>query len=294
MSTPTMTRASYDAQAVTPLDAGTLPPHYTPPKSILLDNLLTLAAEVRAAGYTLGDSIDRAQAIVAAVREATTPANGPGGFLAGTDVLDLTPDEAANVARKIAAESLVTRDTQARSTADDTIVNALYPAVLAAFRNDSADAVAAMALEFDTALAKIHKAHRAGLTTATTGDQILATGSTAQVTTYRDLAPAVATLNRLAALRIKLCNAANIGPAGHAIACLVTDADLNGAAVIYTGQNVTVLVESGHASAAPFAQKVPTPRLGGAWLALLEAGLTPHLNTADQADTVYAHRTKEN
>lgn len=294
MSTPTITRAAYDAQATSPLDNGSLPPHYAASTGMRLDLLLGVAAELKAAGYPIGDSIDRAQTILDAVREATMPADGPGTFLANTNVLELSPDDAAAAARRIAAEALATRDTQARSTADDTIAKALYPAVLAAFRQDTADALTAMATEFDTALEKVSKAHRAKLTTATRGDDILMTGTTAQVAAYRDLGPAVAILNQLAALRIRLCNIAGLGPASHPIACLVKNTDLDSAAAIYTGQDMTVLVENDHASAAPFASKIPTPRLGGAWLALIEAGHTPHLNTADEADNVYRDRTKEN
>lgn len=295
MSTPTMTRADYDAQVVTALDDSALPPSFSATVGMRLERLLGIASELKAAGYPIGDSIDRAQTIKAAAREAIYPTNGPGWRLDPSTILDLSPQQAADIARATAADALSTNIVNARTASEEAFDAALLPAVSAAFREETRAALAKMSEDFDAALETIHKAHRAKLTPTTTGDQILTNGSTAQVAAYRDLGPAVTALNRLAALRIRLCNIAGLGPARHVIACLVTGTrDLDGAASVYTGQDRTVLVESGHVSAAPFARKLPAPRLGGPWLALITAGYTPHLNTADEADALAANRNKEN
>lgn len=268
------------------LSLGTYPTGHTASTG----HLLTLAAQLDAAGFPLGDAMTRAHATLQAVTDLQTGNPTAAVFGSVADLTALPPEDVADLVNRAALAHLLLTS-NALGTAQQGF-HAVFAVHLAReLRRVSDDVVRSMRPVFDGAMATVAAAHKIGLTPATTRDEILERADAKRLAAFRDLGPAVATLDQLAVLRVTMCNSAGIGPAGKAIACLVdprTKPDLDGAANIYVGNLGTVMVPNANPSAGPSAHLIASPRLGGRWLDLLAHGYTPRLNTADEADALAA------
>lgn len=248
-----------------------------------MPELLALCANLSAVGYHPGDVVTRIEAITAALDAAANP--DPARWLTG-DLVSLDPAAVVERTRQAGLDlacwremARVRTDVEARLAAD----------AAAALRESSDGIIARMRKRFDPAVKVVRAAADAGLTPHTDTAQLLDTAPGDVITAYRDLAPAVAELDRIASLRNSRTSVAAVGPVDHPMAALLTDvadlASMEGAQQIWRGETEVVQVDQTFGSSLA---RVRRPRLGGPWLALVVAGYTLHLNTASEADEVLA------
>lgn len=278
----TISQAEETAQA-TSLTTGVLSPTE---RSLIVMPTYDFATVLKASGHDVGPEYNKVTAILDALTAARL-VNAHDLDSLG-DPLAIDPDAAVAHVRAATLNHLAAR---LGNDLEQGLRRTLERSFAVAFRTHSDSIVTGMQAEFDQALAAITAAHKAGLTPSTTRDALLDRGTAEQLDAYRRVAPAAATLNRIADLRIRMCNTAGIGPTTHPIACLVDSPDqfsLEGAANIYTGTTETVLVTASHPAAGPSARRIPSQRLGGPWLALVAAGHKVRLNTAAEADATAA------
>ncbi len=262
-------------RVIDPLPSGRWP--------LQLNDILALAANLSAAGYELGGTIEKVEALTEALDRRL--AVDLGRYLT-EDLLDLPPDEVAERCRQAGLDLAAGREmAQARRGFDERL--ALDAA--SSLRSNSDQIVQQMREVFDPAVDAVRNAAAVGLTASTDPRGLADTADGETLDAYRRLAPAVVDLDRIAALRFQMASTANIGPADYLIANLVTAgsiAALDGAQAVWQGEVETVAVElpsGGHHSA-----RTRRPRLGGPWLALAGADFEIRLNTAAEADAVVA------
>lgn len=142
--------------------------------------------------------------------------------------------------------------------------------------------------DFDTHAAIIKRAADVGLSQHTDRDDLLTTGTEDQITAYRDLTAAEAGLEQIAGLRNRMAQLLTYGPWDSPVTAYVTNVstslDLDSASNIYDGETEWRQYHQANMGASHI--KVHSTRLGGRWLALVGAGYTLHLNTADEATAV--------
>jgi len=158
--------------------------------------------------------------------------------------------------------------------------------------------VIAVQPELAEAAIVVHAASDAGLSAATNVAELAESASPETLKRYRALAPAVETMNRIAAVRSRLCEVPWYGPdsaePGGAVASFlsgVTGAgQLQGAINLWAGQFETVQLNMPFMGSS-LAQQ-PRKRLGGAWFALVNGGHTLRLNSAAETLEVLASARK--
>lgn len=284
-ATRTITQSELASLPV-PLTTGALPPGAGPE---LRPDLATFhfATLLKASGYDVGAEYDKAAAILGALDESLVATHFDNALLERIgDPLELSPDRAVALVRDITLNRLAA----GLGGIDRALRRKLDASLTAALRQHSDRIIEGLRPQFNAAVADIAKANDMGITpTATTGSLIDNDGSVEQIAAYRKTGPAAATLNRITELRLKLCHIVGVGPTAHPITCLVdapTLVDLENSEKTYNGTNETVLVDSGHISAAPFAHRTQKPRTGGPWLALIAGGYKIRLATGDEAQAV--------
>jgi len=269
-----------------PVDRVDDPPTRRSPWRVELHEFLAMAANLEAAGFHTGDVLAKIEAIDAAITAAITP--DPGRYLSD-DLVSLEPAVVAERVRQ-AGVDLATNLEMARARIAFETRLAADAAKALRDRNDGI--VAAMRKRFDPALEVIKVAAKVGLTAHTDAAQLLDTAAPDAIDAYRNLAPAVAELDRIAALRNSMTTVAGLGPVEHPMAALLTDVDdltaLEDAQAVWRGEVETVQVDMTMGSTLV---NVRRPRLGGPWLALVTAGYQVRLNTADEADAVLTAAT---
>jgi hypothetical protein len=252
-----------------------------------IGEVLALAATLRDAGYQVGAVLTKTEAISDAVNEASSGVIDR--YFEG-DLLALDPAEVADRVRQAGIDRACYLEmTRIR---DDFNLRLARDAA-ASLHAVSDDIVTEMCKAFGPAVEAVQTAADHGLRPDTDVAGLLDTAKPATIAAYRDLAPAVATLDRIAGLRTQMATVAGIGPRSHPVACFITDvaslADLEGAEHTWRGQVETVQYDL------PFTgstlAKRRRPRLGGPWLALTTAGFRIRLNSGSEADNVLAAAT---
>ena len=258
---------------VDPLPSGRWP--------LQLHDILALAANLADAGYKPGGTIEKIDAITEALDRRLAP--DIGRYL--TDLLELDPAEVAERCRQAGIDLAASEE---MATARRAFDERLATDAAASLRANSDQIVHAMRTEFDPAIEIVRVAVDAGLTTATDVRSLADTADGGTLDAYRQLAPAVATLDRVSQLRTAMATVAGIGPSDYVMANYLAKAgsiaDLDGAQATWEGEIETVAVElpsGGHHSA-----RTRRPRLGGPWLALLGAGYELRLNSGREANAV--------
>ena len=250
-----------------------------------------LAEEMNAGGVDLADLLAGARTMIAAIDSAhPSVITAMARVAASPSLLDLDPDAAAALCRETALDLSLAAGPW--TGVGQILTDRLGQDFDAAFTAQSDPIIMAMRPQWDEAVAAIIEAHEAGLTPQTDPQEILANGDPRQITAYRALRPAAAILDRIAGVRIRMCNSAGAGPISHPIACLIdakTDLELEGAANTYTGKTEVAFMT---VMSATSPHHVPVSRLGGAWLALISNGYTLRLNTADEATAVVTKAAK--
>lgn len=258
------------------------------PAYVSSSELLELAEMMRPHGdKKLSDAVERiwrtSEAIDAA---AVLIANGESY---GDNLLDEDP---ATLTSRIVANA--TRTVVHASGAYDAPLRAadiaLVRAARAALKPAADGVVNRLRKDFDTHAAVILRAADLGLNQHTDRDDLLSTGAEDQIAAYRDLAGAQAGLDQIAGLRNRMAQLLTYGPWEEPVAAYVTDVatslDLDSASNIYDGETEWRQYHQANMGASHI--KVHSARLGGRWLALVAAGFTLHLNTADEASSVLA------
>lgn len=291
--TRTITEADY-ASLPSPLDAGRdtdiqgLSSSRGPDPA----KVFALAEMLQASGYGHASDLDQLRETHDAVTQATATAyqnaNNP-----KADLATLQPEDAVRRVREAAIDRMLTQGPFAYlADAATAFEDNLRPVARTAFRTFADTAVTAMRPGFDEALKTVTDAHKAGLTPDLTAGFIASDGTPKQVAAYRALGSAVATLDQLAGLRIRIHNTLarpSLATDARVMACFLTAADedtCERAAGTFTGRLERVLVTNTHPAAGPSVRQAPRHRLGGAWLSLIAAGHTLRLNTPTDVDTL--------
>lgn len=256
------------------------------PAYVTSSELLELAEMMRPHGdKKLTDAVEKIWRTSEAITAAAVLITNGEGY--GDTLLDDDPEA---LTRRIVANA--TRTVVHASGHYDTALNAAEAALVRAARTALKPAVDGVVKrlrkDFDTHAAVIKRAATVGLSQHTDRDDLLTTGTEDQIAAYRDLAGAEAGLEQIAGLRIRMAQLLTYGPWDSPVAAFVTDVatslDLDSAANIYDGDTEWRQYHQGAMGAAHI--RVHSTRLGGRWLALVGAGYTLHLNTADEATAV--------
>jgi hypothetical protein len=145
-----------------------------------------------------------------------------------------------------------------------------------------------MRRKFDTAAKIVKTAVDLGLNAHTDTAALLDTGAPEEIAAYRALPAAVAELNGIAGLRNQLTTVARVGPTNYPVAAFIASAesglDLEGAANAWSGQ--TEVVQANVGLLGTHLARVRAKRLGGSWLALINAGFKLRLNSGGEAEAV--------
>jgi hypothetical protein len=214
-------------------------------------HVLALAALLEASGYGANDELAHLSSLVDAVDEEVRTAT-VGTDFAQIDPAALTPADAAKLIRDTAISTTITYG--AHNWPDDAstrFLASIRPYAARAFNAYADTVVTSMRADFDQSVKAVTAAHAAGLRPDHNAAQIATDGTPKQIATFRTLASAVATLDRLADLRIRIHNLLDRPtpePETRAIACFlagpVDELAREGAANIFAGQPETVLVSS--------------------------------------------------
>lgn len=261
------------------------PPPPTAVWPLQIDEVLAQAATLRDAGYQVGDVLTKTEEISDAVNEASSGVIDK--YFEG-DLLALDPAEVADRVRQAGIDRTCYLE---MARIRDALNLRLAKDAAASLHALSDDIITEMRKDFEPAVKVVQAAADHGLQPDTAIAGLLDTANSAAIAAYRDLAPAVATLDRIASLRTQMATVAGIGPRSHPVACFIANlADLEGAENTWRGQVETVQHDL------PFTgshlAKRRRPRLGGPWLALTTAGYHIRLNTAAEADNALAAATK--
>ena len=245
-----------------------------------LPELTALAAEISAAGGAVGDLVEAAAAVVAAVGNAAEPESSD-CFTEG--LLHLEPGE---VKRRIQRYGIVVASRDSISGVARDAIDVLAAELAAALRDQSAAVVEQIRPEFDTALAVVLTAADCGITSTTDAASIVEQGNPKMLSAFRALPDAVSTLDAIGRLRDQLTEMCGVGDHRYPFAAYVHGVagilDLEGAANLDDKTEMRDEVRW-HG---PVRVPVVVHRTGGKWLALLLAGYTLRLNTGDEADAV--------
>jgi len=261
------------------------PQHRAQWRVVELNDVLALGGRLRDAGYDVGDVLDKVDAVTAAIDAAL-------GYdkrkYLSDDLLEVAPEAVAERVRQ-AGLDLVGHLEMARARQD--FDQRLAVDAVTSLRAHGDSIVAAMRRQFDPALKVVQAAAATGLTPHTNVQTLADAADTKVISAYRALGPAVQQLDTIARLRTQMATIAGVGPADHPMAGLLASAasmsDLQGAQALFQGDIETVQYDLPGGIGSTIA-KVRRPRLGGPWLALVDAGYTLKLNTGAQADAVLA------
>lgn len=246
----------------------------------IVTRILATAQMLSASGYGSPGPLDQIRALHDAAHAAVAEAWSGDPFTA-LDVATLDPAEAVQIIRDLATSRVLvvspgSYGSMGLATATDQFIASLTPAAVEAFAEYLTGVAATLNREFGKAAAKVDKAVKSGLTSWSTPTEILSSGSTEQITAYRDLIVATRELDRLFALWAPAIRTLDPGAdTAIVIAAFVTTDDAverENAAGVFAGDAETVLVASENASIGPSVHKVTKPRFGGVWLALVAAG----------------------
>lgn len=277
------------SRGAAPIHRGDLPPAQPypparPRRRVELAEILALTDALVEGGFPVPGGVvekvqERSDAITSAMRSDDK--------WFGVDLLELP---AAEVAERFRQHALDRAATTAMREAVTPFEHRLAAAAAAAL-NDGADKIIhAMRRSFDPATKLIEAAAAAGLRPDTTPEQIAESGSDAAVKTFRALAPAVGTLDRIAGLRLQLADVGGVGPAtspdimANLIGGPLTRTDLEAAERVWRAD--TQVVQHETPLGGSHLARVPRNRLGGRWLAVVVAGYRPRLNTGTEAHAI--------
>lgn len=235
--------------------------------------LVTHAWEVR-------NTIDRT---VAEIENLSTPR-----------LLDLTPEDVAAVVRDTshdaAARTLDNVGYSGWRRASEALERQIEDELKAELPAFADRVVESLRPSFDEQAAVIQTALDAGITQETNPADLAVTGTTEQLEAFRALPRAVAGLDQIKRLRDSLTLTLPYGPRdqlGLAYVEQVARAEDLETAVTRSADEVEYAQYTTEAhGTAPI--KVVTERIGGRWLHMLAAGLTLHLNTADEVESLRA------
>ncbi|SDY96050.1 hypothetical protein SAMN05661080_05141 [Modestobacter sp. DSM 44400] len=258
-------------------------PSTQPAGPLFLEDFLGLASNLRDAGLSGGEEMQRIEDINAAIERML--AAQPGSPLQGMDLMTADPDEIAQRIRQAGIDRAAQMETV---NVRNGFQHTLAKSAAAHLRADSDRVVREMRKRFDPAVKFVQAAAKRGLTEHSDMTVLLDMGAPDVIAAYRALGPAVAELDRLAALRNQLTTVVGVGPREHPMAAFITgvttEAELEGAQNVWIGQLETVQhvtpMNGTHLA------NVRRNRLGGAWLALVCAGYTLRLNTGSEAQAV--------
>ncbi len=251
-----------------------------------LNDVLALGGRLRDAGYAVGDVLDKIDAVTEAIDRSI--GYDPQKYLS-EDLLDLDPYVVAERVRQLGLD-LVGHLEMGRARAD--FDQRLARDAVTSLRAHGDGIVTQMRSKFDPALKVVQAAAATGLTPHTNVQTLADVADERVIQAYRKLSPAVVELDTIARLRTSMAIIANIGPADYTMmANFIADAEsvaaIQGAQGLWVGEIEVVQYDMPNGFGSTIA-KVRRPRLGGAWLALVVAGYTLHLNTAAEADAVLA------
>jgi hypothetical protein len=263
-----------------PPQAQFAPPTPRAPWKLELGELLALTATLSEAGYDTGEIIAKIEALSAGVNQATT--YDIDAYLAD-DLLSLTPDEAAERVRRAALDLAADAEMErVRSAFEDALARTAGQAL----HEHSPALIEQMRKRYSPALDVVQHAADLGLRPDQDTAVLLDSGSSESIEAYRALGPATAELDRIANLRVQMCQVAGIGPTAHPVACFLASTDethpLEGAENLWRGDLEHVQYDLPMTGS--HIARVQRHRLGGPWLALVAAGYTVRLNDADEAE----------
>lgn len=259
---------------------------YTGPPE--LNEVMQLAETMRSLtdGDALAPVLDRIWAAAEAIDKAEAQITAPTVNVDG--LLDVDPDtltqRVLESCRDRAARDALAfqnaqhfRDALARSAGD-------------ALKGAADTAVESLRSDFDKHAKVIHAAAKAGLSEHTDPTELLEKGTATQIKAYQGLAVAVAGLDQIANLRNQMTRMLRYGPREAAVLAFVTGLtshdDLSSAANRY--EDPTEIMQYNQEFTGSAMVNIKVQRLGGRWLALVNAGHELHLNTADEAASIYA------
>lgn len=278
---------------VTDLPADRVVPAEQPPRPWRvphLHELLALATTLQEAGYDVGITIAKVEALATEVDRELD--RSPSSYLNGADLLD-TPAEVIAQRIREDALSVAARDQFARAREDLNV--ALARSAVAAFHTASDAIVAKMRPPFRSALKVIQRAADVGLIPDTQAEELAATGTPEAIAAFRKLDPAVAQLDALARLRTQMAQVARIGPHDHPVASLLATVDhehpLSSAEGIWRGTIETVQYNL-PPYGGPIRTQLRRARVGGVWLDLIVRGYKPGIATAAEAQAHVAAETE--
>lgn len=247
-----------------------------------VNEVLALAATLTAAGYDAGPVPKRAASIWDAVSAA---AANPARHLDAA-LIDLDPADVVERLHRVAAELATVGQHEQR--AEQSVNRQLAASTIEAMRGDADRLIVQMRAEFDPAVKVVETAAAAGLLPTTDAALLAETGTPEQIAAYRKLGPAVATLDRLAALRNQITEVLQVGPVDPFMVAFLAEASsllhLEGARRIWVGE--TEVVQHDMPLVGSHLARVRRQRLGGAWLALAVGSYKLRLNTGREAQSV--------
>lgn len=261
----------------------------TPPRFALgAEDFIAVGSSLQAAGYT-HPVFTKTEAIITAMDRAIRE---DAYFLdKSMDIITMSPEQVADHLR----QAVINRaNYQIARTVFGGFSASLAASAGRELAETSDEIVASLAKDFDASLIVVKRAAAQGITSTTTAADILSDGGAKTVTAWKELPAAVNALDRIAALRMQL-NGIGVGPSEPDVACLVAASsignadDLKRAQFTYKGEyrwSAELTGPSSHPTLAQATVRRPVPRVGGSWLALVNDGFTPRINTHDQAYAV--------
>ena len=263
-----------------------------------IDELLAFADSLRAEGLDLGPRIEKISAIWTAAQHALE-FDLPRA-VAAIDIDTIELDEIQGIVSQAAIVYTLHLRTSFHDAAQDSGIQrvlsefsrALFKAAGETLRSDADDLVKALRKDFDKAVKVLKTAHKHDVSKKTQRDDLLLSGSDAEIAAYRALPDAVNHLDRIAQLRLGMVRRIAYTPQSSIdmpdVACFVTgvknELELASAENAWDGEHEHVQINIEHN--ASHVVQTRRPRLGGAWLQLLHAGHSLRLNTASEAGEV--------
>jgi hypothetical protein len=249
-----------------------------------LSEFLSLGDQLTAAGYKPPAVFEKARLINDAMGSAISEDRyqpDPETFI------NLTPEAAGELLRNATIQRMnFEMARKVRGSFEDILARSARMAL----NTGSGDLIRTMRKRWNTAAATVKVAAEAGLNKDVDMAELLATAEPSVITAYRNLGPAVRTLDEIASLRNQMTEIGGVGPRTPQVAAYVTGVDtpqeLATAQSILKGTVVTANVQVGRFANIP--ARVPVQRFGGAWLALVNEGFTLALNDGPEAEAVVA------
>lgn len=255
--------------------------------SEILGLLETMSALVDS--ESLRADVDRIQTADEAISRGVADIQQPSRHMQG--LLDATPEEIQERVRQAAFDR----------TAREATAYTVYEHFRRRLARDAGplmlshcdEVVARTRGDFDTHAQVVTDAAARGLSSATDPAELLQNADAETLEAYRALPRAVAALDQIAALRTQMAELLGYGPTSPIVAAFVTGVnrdDLQTAVNRYAGDTEVAQYNAPVVGSALV--NVHKQRTGGAWLALANAGVTLHLNTADETTQVLTAATK--